>query len=296
MIELTEAEMDDFLGVPQNRSTTRGRTTIKEKNIARHGSLPQKREKQIDKEDIQRIDLKCAICYNFIAEPAITPCQHVYCLNCIENCVYVKTKCPLCRQSLKDYTPELNQALQNFTKNMFKVDFEQRKEELIQDNLWTTDKFIINFDFGNKWRFLKDAIVRPISYDLVNHWTLFLKTPKNPELVNKVVSSVKVTLCKTFKDRYRALEKGSWALIGRAYAEFEADIKIKFQKWTGVPEKEFKYQLIFDDEGNMIKFNIAIDKDIWKSHKDNKSIRTIAKSHRKFKKPQQDIKFKSWRI
>merc|ERR1712224_187566 len=223
---------------------------MNQRDEARHSSLPQKRERFVNQEDIQLPDLKCAVCCEFIAEPALTPCEHIFCIHCIETSIMFKPKCPICRKELKDFEPEVDQTLQDFTKNQFPSVFEERKKELVQENIWISDSFPITFEFGNKWRYLKDAIVRPNSYDLVHHWSMYLKTPRDSDIIDKIVDSVKTTLCKTFKNRYRALDKGSWMVFGRAYDDFEADIEIKFKKWTGIPTKKFSFELHFNEEGN----------------------------------------------
>ncbi|KIM29535.1 hypothetical protein M408DRAFT_67860 [Serendipita vermifera MAFF 305830] len=41
--------------------------------------------------------LKCEICLNLLAEPITTPCQHTFCLTCLQRSLDHTPNCPLCR-------------------------------------------------------------------------------------------------------------------------------------------------------------------------------------------------------
>ena len=45
----------------------------------------------------------CPICYEKVKDPIMTRCKHVYCKNCIQNWVYEKGTCPLCRKLISQY-------------------------------------------------------------------------------------------------------------------------------------------------------------------------------------------------
>lgn len=46
----------------------------------------------------------CSICLNYIIEPRMTPCGHMFCSECLQNwiqSVYPQTRCPCCRESFR---------------------------------------------------------------------------------------------------------------------------------------------------------------------------------------------------
>lgn len=50
------------------------------------------------------IELKdnCSICLDKINNPVVTPCGHMFCSDCLKQCLNFQKKCPECRNSLKD--------------------------------------------------------------------------------------------------------------------------------------------------------------------------------------------------
>ena len=50
------------------------------------------------------IELKdnCSICLDKIENPVVTPCGHMFCSDCLKQCLNFQKKCPECRNSLKD--------------------------------------------------------------------------------------------------------------------------------------------------------------------------------------------------
>lgn len=46
-------------------------------------------------------DNNCIICYEFMPEPVITPCGHLFCQDCINKCLSIKKECPMCKSEVK---------------------------------------------------------------------------------------------------------------------------------------------------------------------------------------------------
>jgi Zinc finger, C3HC4 type (RING finger) len=46
--------------------------------------------------------LTCEICLNLLEEPITTPCQHTFCLTCIQRSLDHSPNCPLCRHHFSD--------------------------------------------------------------------------------------------------------------------------------------------------------------------------------------------------
>ena len=43
-------------------------------------------------------DLECPLCYHFFCEPVLTPCNHLYCKNCLSKALRIfPPRCPICR-------------------------------------------------------------------------------------------------------------------------------------------------------------------------------------------------------
>ena len=51
--------------------------------------------------DIADEDNNCIICYEQMPEPVITPCGHLYCQDCINKCLTIKSECPMCKNEIK---------------------------------------------------------------------------------------------------------------------------------------------------------------------------------------------------
>lgn len=46
--------------------------------------------------------LTCEICLNLLEEPTTTPCQHTFCLTCLQRSLDHSPNCPLCRHNFPD--------------------------------------------------------------------------------------------------------------------------------------------------------------------------------------------------
>lgn len=69
----------------------------------------------------------CSICMDVMERPTLTPCHHMFCFECIQNCYQHDSdhKCPLCR------TPAGTNCLKELT--------QEAVEETVQDTWYTTD-------------------------------------------------------------------------------------------------------------------------------------------------------------
>lgn len=59
------------------------------------------------------LELKCPICLNYLNEPTITKCNHLFCLKCIEKSFEITQLCPVCKMD----TEIIGESLK-FVKNM----------------------------------------------------------------------------------------------------------------------------------------------------------------------------------
>ena len=176
----------------------------------RNKSQFQNRERRVVMHEMQRDDLNCAICYSLIAEPTITPCEHLFCISCIEKCMSIKNKCALCRQLFDDYVPEVDKDLQKYVANKFPDEFQVRKTELVAQGLWCSNKICVQLQYGNDWREIKKPKKGRQGYDLENEWTMYLKTPSDPNMINKIVESITFKLHPTYKVPVVTINNAPW--------------------------------------------------------------------------------------
>lgn len=47
-------------------------------------------------------DEECPICISTLLKPILTKCGHIYCFECIKQCMQKKSECPLCKKVLKE--------------------------------------------------------------------------------------------------------------------------------------------------------------------------------------------------
>ncbi|XP_059181122.1 E3 ubiquitin-protein ligase rnf213-beta [Centropristis striata] len=59
-----------------------------------------------------RFGLCCSICLSELKDPSVLPCQHVFCLSCLQHCLQTQTRCPECRAELPpNFQPAVSQAV-----------------------------------------------------------------------------------------------------------------------------------------------------------------------------------------
>ncbi|KAK9530838.1 hypothetical protein VZT92_012317 [Zoarces viviparus] len=56
-----------------------------------------------------RFGISCLVCLSGLTDPAVLPCQHVFCLPCLQRCIQEQRRCPQCRTDLPpDFTPTVS--------------------------------------------------------------------------------------------------------------------------------------------------------------------------------------------
>ena len=224
------------------------------------------RERRIVMEEIKREDLNCAVCYSLIAEPSITPCEHLFCLSCIEKCMNFKSKCALCRQPLNNYTPELDKNLQRHIAVKFSEEFEERKKELIKAGLWSSNRIGIVLEYGNDWEEIKRPQISKQGNEMSNRWTMYLRTPNDPKMIDKLVESITFTLHPTYASPVITVKKAPWMQSKIAYGWFDLTMRVKFQKWTKLDDLELIHTLEFTKKGKFEKSKVFITQDTFDEH------------------------------
>ncbi|XP_067343642.1 E3 ubiquitin-protein ligase rnf213-beta isoform X4 [Channa argus] len=47
-----------------------------------------------------RFGISCPVCLSELKDPSVLPCQHVFCLPCLQQCIHGRSSCPACRADL----------------------------------------------------------------------------------------------------------------------------------------------------------------------------------------------------
>ncbi|XP_040020094.2 tripartite motif containing 35-28 [Gasterosteus aculeatus] len=58
-----------------------------------------------------RLDLTCPVCRDVFRDPALLPCTHSFCRECLRRCSRVSRKCPVCREAFEEAQAISNRAL-----------------------------------------------------------------------------------------------------------------------------------------------------------------------------------------
>ncbi len=53
-------------------------------------------------EQVKEDDDNCIICFDKMVNPALTPCGHLFCHECLKMCIQAKPLCPICKADLKN--------------------------------------------------------------------------------------------------------------------------------------------------------------------------------------------------
>jgi len=51
---------------------------------------------------VKEEDDNCIICFDKLENPALTPCGHLFCHECLQMCIHSKPQCPVCKADLKN--------------------------------------------------------------------------------------------------------------------------------------------------------------------------------------------------
>ena len=70
-------------------------------------------------EKVKEDDDNCIICFDKMENPALTPCGHLFCHDCLKMCIQSKPLCPVCKASLK------NKEIMLINKNKQKVNINE---------------------------------------------------------------------------------------------------------------------------------------------------------------------------
>lgn len=243
--------------------TLESRRSLKLKKSSNIQLVESKITKYNDYDEINREDFECAICLCFIAEPVVTPCQHIFCISCLEQWLRVKDECPMCKMSQLYFGPAVIKNLQKFLQSRYEEEFEARKSELIEQKLWTSDKKITNFVFVNDWEEIRNPTIVKQGIKLKNRYTICFKTIDNSDIIDEVIDSVEITYPARFKNSVRTLNKeNGWKLTDLASDQEKnivLKVEVKLQTWTKLNPIKFQFLVMFEEKGNIFHVKTMLD-------------------------------------
>lgn len=216
---------------------------------------------QFDKEHKKSVtDYECPVCYMIIARPAVTPCKHLFCIDCITKVVDLEKKCPCCRGHLDYYEPHLDTILQDLIKKYFPVEFEQREkvheeEEKIKARL--IKKKIV---YGNSHSYVTE---HGVSSNFSNNhlWKVFLKLDGD-EPALKLIRKVTFMLHPTFRQRQIDVYQEPFEVERIGWGIFEIPIIVYFKKGLNLQPLELSHFLSFSNNGKFHTSTVEIDKQL----------------------------------
>ncbi len=206
-------------------------------------------------------DFNCIICFNFIIEPVSLPCNHYFCFECIEEVIFHKQKCPMCRKDLApNYKPQIDNKILKVIQKKFPILYSTNEKELKKRKTLEKDLTSISFLFGNLHEELETE------KDNKHRWTLFIKPEKSEYDLRLFFKKVTYELHSSFGGGKRVL-KHPYSKTYIGWGTFEIPITIQWKKWLNRPDVELKHLLCFQGQGiqNRIKIKI-LKKDLKKNY------------------------------
>lgn len=183
----------------------------------------------VDKRD--NTEHECTICYEFMAQPAMTPCKHYFCIECIRGFQDREMACPMCRFKLtKDFEPKVCEKRQAEIEKAAPKEFKARKDQLTKQGKWMNEIRKVKFVMGNTVTKVTDQeYLKRVKRDSSWDWTMFVYAEEEGKRTTaKYVKSVTYTLHPTYRQPVHKIDEAPFKLSMRAYGWFDIDVKIEF--------------------------------------------------------------------
>jgi len=200
-------------------------------------------------------DHDCSVCLNIMTEPSKTPCNHYFCLMCIENFLEYKRNCPYCRRDIPMYfIAKIDKQKQHEIQQANPVMFEKRVEEIKSIRLKEAQKVKLTFLFGNT-----HEIVNVPGSTNSHSWTAFVKLADEEEDIRKYIRKVVFKLHPTFRNPQREVRSPPFEVSCLGWGVFSIPITIYWQPWLEMAPTEVEHFLNFNGNGKWQSHYIKYD-------------------------------------
>jgi len=199
-------------------------------------------------------DDQCPVCMQLFLNPAVTPCGHYYCLDCLTQILEMESKCPLCRTEISNsFQPICDSKKNEALLKKYHAEMNIRIEEAKKHE---KDVLKVKFLYGNTHELIA---VGPGEQNR-HHWTCFVKCARNESEAGKYIKSVKFELHPTFQSPIRIRNKPPFEVSCIGWGYFTIPITIRWQDKFGYPDKIENHTLCFDGDGLEKTFFIEFNK------------------------------------
>ena len=137
----------------------------------------------------------------------------------------------MCRKFFdKAFMPTIDKELAQEAMNFNKGDFEERKQELIQEGEWFgEDKSLIKMCFGNNYEEVKIPTIKGANGEPCKHrWAMFLSLNNDKKLTERYIKEVKYELHKSYKVNKITIKEAPFMLSRVAWGWFGIKATIVF--------------------------------------------------------------------
>jgi transcription initiation factor IIF auxiliary subunit len=159
--------------------------------------------------------------------------------------------------------------MQDFLQEKWFQEFQDRKTELINSNVWSGNKIPIVFEYGNTWRGIKVPKVGRQGHDLDNEWTMYVNTVADRFLIKDLVAGVLFKLHPTYKTPNIWVKEFPFTLKRTAWGYFDIDVVVNWHKELEMADTTWTHELVFfKQSGGKAKASIYFDRKLLGDIKD----------------------------
>ena len=194
---------------------------------------PQEAEEEESKEEVKDVEMidtehklekDCCVCMQIMVEPARLPCNHLFCIQCLNKYFESKFECPMCRAAVPvQFEPEIDEQLQSKIKADHLKEYSARRKDLSDKKLLAGDMESIIITFGNKHELCPAAGY----HENTHKWTMLVrlntKKDNKPLPANKFFEKVRYGLHETFGAPHmdvRANQDGKFEMTFKGWGTF----------------------------------------------------------------------------
>ena len=130
-------------------------------------------------------------------------------------------------------------------------EFEARKDELIAAGLWTGNKTLLRFCFGNTHEDVqnpKQSRSKPGTKN-THRWCMFMSLNDNVDETSKYIKSVTYYLHPTFKPSVIKISEAPFLLSRLGWGYFPIQMVVEYQPEVGIKPMTMEHMLCFDGKG-----------------------------------------------